>query len=518
MSRLFDPLLSVRHSLTVAILCGLVGCSGGGDSSGNAGAGGVPGIGGSGAAGEPGLGGSGATTSAAGAGAGGGSPGSGGQTGGPEQVAAFPGAEGFGKDSLGGRGGRVCHVTHLGDSGAGSLRDCVFYSNTTVVFDVGGWITLANDLGIVANNITIAGQTAPGSGIGIRGRKFSIGGDHTIVRYLRMRRGILVTTDRDDAMTVSSAAENVIIDHCSIGYGTDENFSMPGDEGVGPRNLTVQWSIIAWGLQRNNHSAGSLLTSNQLTIHHTLWAFNKTRNPRGRSEDPATRGQGGHLDWVNNVIYGWNAPDPVGEAAGWSISSDPFILAGTSNGTHWANAVGNYFVATQSANYAFHNGTPNFNLYFEDNLLDGNANGALDSSKSDLSMVEGTPTMLTARIDGALVTTESPANAYNSVLADVGVSFPMRDEADALLIDQVRNQTGILIQSEQDLIALGVGDNGYGSLPETTRPARFDTDRDGMPDSWESNHGFDPATPDDSGDADGDGYTNLEEYLNALVE
>ena len=104
----------------------------------------------------------------------------------------------------------------------------------------------------------------------------------------------------------------------------------PGDEGRGPRNLTLQHSIVAWGLQRDNHSAGSLFVSNQTTIHHTLWAFNKTRNPRCRSEEASNRGQGGHSDWVNNVIYAWNAQDPVGEERGFSISYDPFILAGTS--------------------------------------------------------------------------------------------------------------------------------------------------------------------------------------------
>jgi hypothetical protein len=436
----------------------------------------------------------------------------------PADVVAFPGAEGFGKDALGGRGGEVCHVTTLNDSGAGSLRDCISQSNRTVVFDVGGWITLDSNLGITQNNLTIAGQTAPGNGIGIRGRKVSVGGDHIVMRYLRIRRGILVTTDRDDAMTVSSEAENVIVDHCSVSYGTDETLSMPGDQGIGPRNLTLQWSIVAWGLQRNNHSAGSLFTSNQTTIHHTLWAFNKTRNPRGRSEMPETRGQGGHVDWVNNVIYGWNAPDPVGEPLGWSISHDPFILAGTSNGEHWANAVGNYFVSTRSASYAFHNGTANFSLFFQDNLLDGNANGMLDFSKNDTSMVQGTPTMLSARMDGPLVATDSPSVAYTRVLADVGVTVPVRDQADALLVSQVESQSGILIQEETDLVALGVGDSGYGSLPSANRPAGFDTDQDGMPDAWETANGFDPQSAGDgTGDADGDGYTNVEEYLNSLV-
>jgi hypothetical protein len=496
--------------------------TGGSDGAGSGGvSAGTGGDGGSSAGGVGGAGASGGDSGAAGSPTGGssGSAGKGGSGGGPQGPAvAFPGAEGFGANARGGRGGSVCHVTTLADSGAGSLRDCVSASNRTVVFDVSGWINLSSNLGVTQTNITIAGQTAPGGGIGIRGRKFSIGGRDIVVRFLRIRRGILVTTDRDDAMTISSASENVIVDHCSVGYGTDETLSMPGDEGQGPRNLTLQWSIVAWGLQRNNHSAGSLFTSNQTTIHHTLWGLNKTRNPRCRSEEAASRGQGGHLDWVNNIIYGWNAPDPVGESMGWSISHDPFILAGTSNGQHAANAVGNYFISTRSASYAFHNGTSNFRLFPSNNILDGNANGMLDSSKTANDMIQGSPTILTARIASPQVTTETPRAAYDSVLAGAGATAPMRDQADALLVSQVRAQSGILIQSEQDLVSLGVGDSGYGTLAAATRPAGFDSDQDGMPNTWETANGLNVNdAADRNGDTDADGYTNLEEYLNSLV-
>jgi hypothetical protein len=436
----------------------------------------------------------------------------------PAALPAFPGAEGFGASAQGGRGGEVCHVTSLEDSGPGTLRDCVSQPNRTVVFEVGGWITLSGNLGITQNNLTLAGQTAPGKGIGIRGKKVSIGGKHIIMRFIRIRRGIKVTTDRDDAMAVSSSASDIIIDHCSIGFGTDETLSMPGDEGIGPRNLTLQWSVIAWGLQRNNHSAGALLTSNQTSIHHTLWAFNKTRNPRCRSEEAANRGLGGHLDWVNNVIYGWNAPDPVGEVEGWSISHDPFILAGTENGRHRANAVANYFISTRSASYAFHKGTSNFDLYLADNLLDGNANGKLDADKTGRDLVSGTPTYLNQRIASASIKIDPPLEAYEKVMGGVGVTVPARDQADSVLVAQVKSQKGILIQSERDLVSVGVGDEGYSILPSAQRPADFDVDRDGMPDAWERDKGLNPTDPDDrNNDPDGNGYTHLEEYLNGLA-
>ncbi len=498
------------------------GTSGAGGTGGAAGVVGTGGRGGAtggargGAGGSAGAGGGAGTTG--GRGGTGGVTGTGGTGGAPGPAVAFPGAEGYGRVAKGGRGGEVCHVTTTADSGAGSLRDCVSASNRTVVFDVGGWITLSSNLGITNSNITVAGQTAPGGGIGIRGRKFSIGGRDIIVRFLRVRRGVGTTTDRDDAMTISSSSETVIVDHTSVSFGTDETLSMPGDEGIGPHNLTLQWSIVSWGLQVNNHSAGALFTSNQTTIHHCLWAFNKTRNPRARSELPETRGMGGPLDWVNNITYGFNAHDPVGESMGWSISHDPFILAGTSNGMHQANAVGNYIISSQSASYAFHNGTSNFSLYVSGNVLDGNANGMLDSSKTGNDMIQGTPTLLTARLPAPMVATDSARAAYDRVLDGAGATVPARDQADTLLISQVRAQTGILIQTEQDLVSLGVGDNGYGTLPAASRPSNFDTDRDGMPDAWETANGLNPSNAADrNADADADGYTNLEEYLNSLV-
>ena len=427
---------------------------------------------------------------------------------------AFPGAEGFGRLARGGRGGAVCHVTTLADGGAGSLRDCVSEGNRTVVFDVGGWITLTGNLGITASNITIAGQTAPGGGIGIRGTKLSLGGDQIVMRFVRVRRGTITTTDRNDAMAISSDASNVIVDHCSIGFGTDENLSMPGDEGVGPRDLTVQWSVVAWGLQRNNHSAGSLLTASNTTIHHSLYAFNGTRNPKARSED------GRVLDFVNNVIYGWNAPDPVGEMMGWSISKQAFLLADSANGVHNANAVGNYFIGhgAQAATQAFSSGAtsasgvPTFNLYFDGNLLDGNANGVLDVSKDDWSMV-GTATQLDERLPAPRVCSDDAATAFERVLRHVGAAIPARDEVDALLVEQIRKQNGIKIQNEADL---AVGDRGYGALASGQPPA--DGDRDGMPDAWERARRLDPSDDSDrNDDDDADGYTNLEEYLNELA-
>jgi hypothetical protein len=429
---------------------------------------------------------------------------------------AFPGAEGFGRLSRGGRGGTVCHVTHLGDSGPGSLRNCVSRSHQTVVFEVGGWITLAFSLPINASQLTIAGQTAPGGGIGIRGQTVSILGSDVVMRFLRIRRGTVGDSLAQDTLDIASSTNNVIVDHCSVGFGIDETFSMPGDEPTGPHNLTVQWTINAYALQATNHSAGSLLMANDTTIHHTLWALNKTRNPRARTAP------GAMLDWVNNVIYGWNARHAYGEEQGWTLSYHPFIMANSGSATHFANAVGNYFIAARPADYAFVGGfandagVPAFNLYFEDNLFDGNGDGVLDATQNDWSMVEEPATRLSERLSSAPVAVDAAAVAYERVLAGVGATLPLRDEVDALTIAHVRNQTGVLITTQADLVSEGVSFDGYGTLASGTAP--LDADRDGMPDDWETAHALDPQDPaDGNGDADGDGYTNLEAYLNSLV-
>ena len=142
----------------------------------------------------------------------------------------------------------------------------------------------------------------------------------------------------------------------------------------------------------------------------------------------------------------------------------------------------------------------------------------LDSSKTGNDMIKGSPTLLAQRLPAPMVTTDTARAAYDRVLAGAGATVPMRDQADTLLVSQVRAQTGILIQSEQDLVSLGVGDSATARSPAASRPAGFDTDRDGMPDAWETANGLNPSNAADrNGDADGDGYTNLEEYLNSLV-
>jgi hypothetical protein len=210
----------------------------------------------------------------------------------------------------------------------------------------------------------------------------------------------------------------------------------------------------------------------------------------------------------------------VGEAAGWSISKQAFLLADTANGMHNANAVGNYFIShgSRKATQAFSSGgensagQPTFNLYPDGNLLDRNGNGMLDVSLDDWSMV-GTAAQLSQRLPAPQVCTQPAAAAYERTLSYVGALVPARDEVDDALVAATARRVATRSKNEHDL---GVGADGYGTLAEAA--AASDSDRDGMPDDWESAHGLDPQrAADGAQDADGDGYTNLEQYLEELA-
>jgi pectate lyase len=388
--------------------------------------------------------------------------------------AAFPGAEGFGAQATGGRGGEVYHVTNLDDSGPGSFRDAVSRGPRIVVFDVGGYIALASPLH-VASDITIAGQTAPGDGVATRGYQVSFSdSDNVVVRHMRFRHGLTPDQNRD-AVTMDGAS-NVVFDHVSASWGRDENFSINNST-----NITVQYSIISEGL--DPHSCGGLVQSDGVTLSHNLYAHNKTRNPKSK----------GRLQYVNSVIYNWG--------------SDGYIL-GDSAGISNANAVGNYFVKGPSTTGApFTRANANYHIYASGNYYDDDVDGQLDgrpTTDADL----GPATIESEPFDFPAVTTQTAQQAYDTVLAEAGASLS-RDAIDTRLVADVENRTGAIITDPQSV-------GGFGTLRGGTPPS--DTDRDGMPDAWEGARGLNPADPSDAGDTDATGYTNVERYLNELAD
>jgi len=417
------------------------------------------------------------------------------------QMKAFPQAEGAGASALGGRGGYVYHVTSLADTNTpGTLRYGVtsYLPNQpiTVVFDVGGWINLSSNLGVTRSRVTIAGQTAPG-GIGVRGGKFSVGGDDIVVRHMRFKPG--KGSGRNDSVNTNNEAERVIYDHISAGYSWDENFSVQATD------VTLQYSTVSFGLE--DHSAGSLLENpHRLTMHHNLYAHNDTRNPKHRVQET--------LDWVNNVIYNWD--------------DRAFYMEGTSStGYFWtSNIDGNYFIAgpNQDNTKPLSGGSvDDYGTYWGTNAYDADGDAVHDGRDyvrtdrdfGDVSSALTTWSNTPYPVADPVWKDASTQAAYERVLSQFGATPWDRDEVDTLLHQQVVNRSGSIISHENELVALGVTNAGFGTLGGGAAP--LDTDRDGMPDWWEQKHNTPVNRPSNNGDFDRDGYTDLEEYLNDVA-
>jgi pectate lyase len=417
----------------------------------------------------------------------------------PLPLPAFPGAEGFGSRTPGGRGGEVYIVTNLNDSGPGSLRDAVSAPNRTVVFAVSGTIDLQSMLRINQPNITIAGQTAPGDGICTRYYTIAVENTHdVIVRFLHARLGDQKEQE-SDAFDVNNGCHDVIIDHVSATWSVDECLSTAGND----QNITIQWCIIAEGLNhsvhaKGDHGYGSLARANgPVSWYHNLWAHNKSRNPRlGDRYNQAPHPQ---FDVRNNVIYDYGQ-----------------IASGLTQGFWNANYVGNYIKPgpSSSAKTPIHvDANSTIGFFLQNNVFDTHDEFTQDNRKFvDLTEAEGKQVVTFSEKPFANpfpivpVNTLSAEEAYKAVLAAGGCCLPTRDSADTHLIEEVRTRTGKIINSQEEV-------GGWPVLK--SKPAPLDTDKDGMPDEWEKAHGLNPNDPaDGKSDMDKDGYTALEEYLN----
>ncbi|KAK9769651.1 putative Pectate lyase C [Seiridium cardinale] len=404
---------------------------------------------------------------------------------------AFPGAEGFGRNSEGGRTGSVYHVTTLSqvffavsDSGTGSFRDAVSADNRIIVFDVGGTINITDRV-VVSKNIYIAGQTAPGGGIAIYGNGLSFSNsDNAIVRYVRFRMGAGGDSGKD-GITIAEG-ENMIFDHVSVTWGRDETFSINGDV----YNVTIQNSIIGQGLE--THSCGGLIqTDYGVSLFRNLYIDNKTRNPKVK----------GMNDFQNNVIYNW------GGGGGY--------IAGDSDGQSYANIINNYFISGPDTSVtAFTRGNANFHGYVSENYYDSDQNGALDGSAlcvkttcySDMDI-------LSTKYDypGPSTLMAAP-DAVTWVLNNVGANYPSRDSVDKRLVSEVQTwgTMGELISDETASPMYGPGYIASGTKST-------DTDGDGIPDVWEQANGLDYQDASDAMAVSTSGYANIEVYVNSLV-
>jgi hypothetical protein len=420
------------------------------------------------------------------------------------EVLAFPGAEGFGRFAAGGRGGAVLRVTSLADSGPGSLRAAVETKGArTIIFDVGGTITLASPLKVSRPNITIAGQTAPGDGITLRGQPLVIAADDVILRYIRVRLGD-ETGVQDDAVNITRG-RRIILDHVSASWSVDETLSAgsrysPPESGV--YDLTVQWSLIAQSLSesihdKGRHGYGSLIRGGhgaRFSWLNNLWADHQARMPRpGNYNGPDVDPLGGFFEFRGNVFSNWG-----GSRAGYNADAGPLAAY---------DFVGNWYQAGPASEgaLAFCEENPGARAFFADNAM----NGVIPADP--WTMVGCTPPegyRADAPLADSGARTPSPALAYERVLAKAGAS-KVRDSVDERIVAGVRSRTGRLINSQRDVGGWPVLKGG---------PAWVDSDGDGMPDDWERANGFDAGDVSDSAkDRDGDGFTNLEDWLNSIA-
>lgn len=437
-------------------------------------------------------------------------------------IPAFPGAEGYGANATGGRGGDVYHVTNLNASGAGSFAEAIATvpaAGRTIVFDVSGYIRLpsgSNGTRLTSSKVTIAGQTAPGDGIGFYNNFFRISGDDIIVRHVRFRHGYYGSGG--DCVDLDSGCLNAILDHVSMQFSTDENMSSFGSP---PENLTLQYSLNAWGLE--SHSCGGLWDQNHATCHHSLWAHNHTRNPKARP--------GGLLEWANNVLFDWD----IG-----------FIMGDSDTPAAWkANVSGNYFICPPGnirktpleKAHLGHDGRPNFSVHVSNNLHDMDGDRRLNGIDRGWDIVGGTafdegknPKGNYIRLDqpvsgSGTLAIDDPLTAYKKVISQAGAlrldaSFDggLHDEVDARLMENVTQLKRNHISSEDDL--KGVGNGGFGTFSKTK--ALPDGDEDGMPDAWEAALRWNPRSKDHNEEVRREsffpegaptGHTALEEYL-----
>jgi hypothetical protein len=356
---------------------------------------------------------------------------------------AFPGAEGFGKNAIGGRGGAVYEVTNLDNSGTGSLRAAIDASGPRiVVFRVSGYIELQSGLTINNPYITIAGQTAPGDGICLKNYGFTVLADHVIIRYMRFRLG---DTYRKESDTVwVGKGHHIILDHCSTSWSVDETLSVTNDPNV-LGDITVQWCMITESLncsvhEKGCHGYGSLNRGgwgNGYSFHHNLYANHKGRNPfSGNYNSFAIDPCGLIFDFRNNVVYNW------GSYAGHNPDSNSITKM---------NYVGNYYIKgpDSTSNYAFWQQSTNIynRAYWSGNAMDG----SIPPDQWNLVRFDGyteaqkAAYKLSNPVFVPPVQTDDAITAYEMVLADAGAAFPVRDSIDARVIDGVINKTGRII-------------------------------------------------------------------------
>ena len=457
-------------------------------------------------------------------------------------IPAFPGAEGGGKFSYGGRGGKVYTVTNLNDDGPGTFRcACEQGGARVVVFNVAGIIKLKTPVIIRAPYITIAGQTAPGDGVCIAGETVWVNTHDVVIRYMRFRRGQTNVGRRDDAIG-GNPVGNIMIDHVSASWGLDENMSMYRhmyndstgkklEDKLGTVNITIQNSIFSESLDTWNHAFGSTLGGENCSFMRNLWADNTGRNP--------SVGWNGIFNFVNNVVFNWvhRSMDGGDYRAQFNIINNYFKPGpATPKNTPVGHRILKPETGRSKLSYlVFGRCYVNGNIMEGyDNVTKNNWDGGVqveeepNADKYQAYMKVNSPLPMPA-------VTILPANeAYKYVLENAGATLPKRDAVDVRITEQARTgkiayKEGVTLPTTQfkhrrlpiDSYKMGIitDVSQVGGYPEYKGTPYKDSDSDGMPDDYELSHGLNPKNAADASLVkDKSGYTNIEVYLNSVAQ
>ena len=478
------------------------------------------------------------------------------------KIPAFPGAEGGGMYTFGGRGGKVLTVTNLNDDGPGSFRwACEQGGARIVVFNVSGIIRLKSPIYVRAPYITIAGQTAPGDGVIIAGESFQVDTHDVIVRHMRFRRGETQVTYREDSFG-GNPVGNIMIDHCSCEWGLDENISFYRhmfdlNDGKAKRktptvNVTIQNTISAKALDTWNHAFGSTIGGENTTFMRNLWADNTGRNP--------SIGWAGVFNFVNNVVYNWvHRTADGGEFKSMFNFINNYYKPGPL--TPKDTPVGHRIIKAESRSEGLFPFKQYGRVYANGNIMEGypeitkdNWKGGIQIEDQKSEIDETLQSMMRSNepFNMPFLTVMDTRSAFQWVLNYAGATIPCRDIVDQRICEEVRTGKAYYVENYEKKVK----DNPYGDMwglhkrsqneeglfkyrrlakdsykdgiitdprqmggyPEYSKWKPWkDSDGDGMPDEWEIDNGLNPNDPSDANkDCTGDGYTNIEKYINGI--
>jgi hypothetical protein len=454
-------------------------------------------------------------------------------------IPAFPGAEGGGAYTPGGRGGKVIVVTSLADEGPGTFREaCETGGARIIVFNVSGVIRLSSPIHLRAPYVTIAGQTAPGDGVCLTGASFLIDTHDVVIRHMRFRRGAQDVAFRDDAIG-GNPVGNIMIDHCSASWGLDENMSIyrhvynRDETGHGLKlptvNITIQNSVFSEAMDTYNHAFGGTIGGHNCMFARNLFASNISRN--------CSVGMNEGFNFVNNVTFNW-----------WNRSVD-----GGDN-TSLFNIINNYFkpgpITPLDKPISYRILKPESGrdkskalsfgkAYVSGNIVHGNKKVTKDNWNGGVQLADDVKEeefLNKIRVNEPFpmphVTIMPAQKAYNFVMENVGANFPKRDAVDARIVKSVQTGKAIYVENAPEFVSpyikrrlpadsykqgIITDIRQVGGLPEYKGTPVKDSDNDGMPDAWEIKNGLNPHDPSDATlDCNGDGYTNIEKYINGI--